>query len=95
MVENTLETLSLQKAIHGKMEKMYVNGDLLLKIPFLSICHLLQSKVKGDLSPCFKGNAQFSKQRLMQADATPRHEMLTLSLNENTNPFLKQTKALP
>lgn len=36
-----------------------------------------------------------SKQRLMQADATPWHEMLTLSSNENTNPFLKQTKALP
>lgn len=31
----------------------------------------------------------------MQADATPWHEMLTLSSIENTNLFLKQTKALP
>lgn len=67
----------------------------MLKLPFLSI-HFSKSKVKDDLSPCFKGNAQaqFSKQRLTQADATPWHEILTLSSNENTNPFSKQTKAL-
>lgn len=36
----------------------------------------------------------FSKQGLKQADAIPWHEALTLSSNENTNPFLKQTKTL-
>lgn len=65
------------------LKKNKVYGDLMLRLPFLSICHLPQSKVKDDLSPCFKGNAQaqFSKQRLTQADATPWHEMLTLSSN--------------
>ena len=80
-----------------KLWKKYMYGDLMLELPFLSICHLPQSKVKDNLSPGFKGNAQdqFSKQRLTQADATPWHEMRALSSNENTNPFLKQTKGLP
>lgn len=40
-----------------------------------------------------KGSAldQLSKQSLTHADATPWHETLTLSSNENTNPFPKQT----
>lgn len=61
------------------------------------MCHLPQSKVKDDFSPRFRGNAQaqLSKQTLAQADATSWHEMLTLSSHENTNPFPKQTKALP
>lgn len=69
----------------------------MLKLPSLSIRHFLQSKVKYDLSPCLKGNAQaqFSKQSLTQADATQWLEMLTLSSNENSNPFLKQTKSPP
>lgn len=68
--------------MHGKNGKQQVcKWRFNVQIQFL-LCHLPQIKVKDDLSPRFKGNAQaqFSKQTVTQAS----HFMAW-----NSNPFLK------